>query len=155
MTSHTQAIRRTWPILCTITLLLVLTACASRGERTRQEKVLDDMAKAINASAGQLVSYTHAGGGLDGPRTLGIITLRRGDEATVAKAQIDAATAAGYQDPPAPPYSGRGGGYGFGGPSTLPMLSIETFAENTTTRLGGHIPPGMTEVIITLGYGMT
>ena len=150
MNSHRQANRKILAILAAITLLLAVSACTSRSERNNQDKALDDAAAAINAKAGKLVSYRHTGGGLDGPRTLGVLTLRAGSAVAVAEDQIKDAEAAGYQSRSSLPCGGRTGGCGFRAPSTLPTLSIETFAENTTTRTGMHIPPGMTLMIITL-----
>ena len=142
--------RKILAIFAAITLMLAVSACASRSERNNQDKALDDAAVAINAKAGKLVSYQHTGGGLDGPRTLGVLTLRAGSAVAVAEDQITDAEVAGYQNRSSLPCGGRTGGCGFKGPSTLPILSIETFAENTTTRTGMRIPPGITLMIITL-----
>ena len=142
--------RKIVAIFAAITLLLAVSACTSRSVRNNQDKALDDAAAAINAKAGKLVTYQHTGGGLDGPRTLGIITLRAGSAVAVAEAQIKDAEAAGYKNRSSLPCGGRTGSCGFKGPSTLPTLRIETFAENTTTPTGTHIPAGMTLMIITL-----
>lgn len=148
--SHPHANRKILAFFAAITLLLAVSACTSRSERNSQDKALDDAAAAINAKAGKLVSYQHTGGGLDGPRTLGIVTLRAGSAVAVAEGQIKDAEVASYQNRSSLPCGGRTGGCGFRGPSTLPTLSIETFAENTTTRTGMHIPAGMTGMIISL-----
>lgn len=150
MNSHMQANRKILAIFAALTLMLAVSACTSRSERNNQDKALDDAAAAINAKAGKLVTYQHTGGGLDGPRTLGVVTLRAGSAVAVAEDQIKDAEVAGYKNRSALPCGGRTGSCGFKGPSTLPTLRIETFAENTTTRTGMHIPPGMTLMIITL-----
>jgi len=130
--------------------MLGVSACTSTSERNNLDKALDDAAAAINAKAGKLVTYQHTGGGLDGPRTLLIITLRAGSAVAVAEDQVKDAEAAGYKNRSSPLCGGRTGECGFRGPSALPTLNIETFAENTTTRTGIHIPPGMTAMIISL-----
>ena len=150
MNSHMQANRKILAIFAALTLMLAVSACTSRSERNNLDKALDDAAAAINAKAGKLVSYQHTGGGLDGPRTLGVVTLRAGSAVAVAEDQVKDAEAAGYKSQSSPLCPGRTGECGFKGPSTLPTLNIETFAENTTTRTGMHIPPGMTLMIITL-----
>ena len=145
-----RANRKILAIFAAITLMLAVSACTSRSQRNNQDKALDDAAAAINAKAGKLVSYQHTGGGLDGPRTLGVVTLRAGSAVTVAEAQIKDAEVAGYKNRSPLPCGGRTGGCGFRRPTTLPTLSIETFAENTTTRTGMQIPPGMTGMIVSL-----
>ena len=137
-------------IFAALTLMLAVSACTSRSERNNLDKALDDAAAAINAKAGKLVTYQHTGGGLDGPRALLIITLRAGSAVAVAEDQIKDAEVAGYKNRSLLPCGGRTGGCGFREPSTLPTLGIETFAENTTTPTGMHIPAGMTGMIISL-----
>lgn len=115
------------------------------------DNALDAEAAPINAKTGTLVSYEHLGGGLDGPRTLGVITLRAGNAEEVAKAQIKDVEAAGFSaNHLFLPCGGQTGACSFLGQSTVTDVMIETVAANTTTRSGLEIPPGMTGVIISL-----
>ncbi len=77
-------------------VVVALTGCMSGIERRELDRDLDAAAVSINAKAGTLVSYEHTGGGLDGPRSLGVITLRAGSAEEVAKAQIKDVEAAGF-----------------------------------------------------------
>lgn len=140
---------RNWAFLAAGEFLAGLTGYTSGIAEL--DNALDAEAAPINAKTGTLVSYEHLGGGLDGPRTLGVITLRAGNAEEVAKAQIKDVEAAGFSaNHLFLPCGGQTGACSFLGQSTVTDVMIETVAANTTTRSGLEIPPGMTGVIISL-----
>ncbi len=108
------------------------------------------MAEQIGARNGVVLKDRFSGGkGLNGPLTLGIITLRDGSAADVAQAQIDAAVAAGYTDPPRPPCA-SGRGCGFVTTPGLPMVIIVTYAAGEVVPHHGVVPEGQTGVVVSL-----
>lgn len=132
-------------------VVVALSGCMSRAERRELDNALDAAAVRINAKAGTLVSYEHSGGGLDGPRTLGVGTLRVGSAEEVARTQIRDVEAAGFSAHYlALPCGGQTGACSFLGQATVTDVVIETVAEDTTTRTGERIPEGTTQVIISL-----
>jgi len=140
---------RNWAILAAGVLLAGLSACTPGVAEL--DRALDAEAARVNAKTGTLVSYEHTGGGLDGPRTLGVITLRAGNAEEVARAQIKAVEAAGFSaDYLHLPCGGKTGACSFYRQSRVTYVVIETVAESTATRSGLDIPLGMTGVIISL-----
>lgn len=140
---------RKWATIAAGVFLAGLSGCAAG--LAELDNALDAEAARINAKTGTLVSYQHSGGGLDGPRTLGVITLRAGTAEEVAQAQIMDVEAAGFSAHYLHlPCGGQTGGCSFRGQSTVTDVGFETVAENTTTRSGLKIPAGMTGVIISL-----
>jgi hypothetical protein len=115
------------------------------------DKQMSAIAAKMQASAGTLVKQAYAGGGLDGPRSLSVVTLRAGDDEEVSATAIGNTEAAGY-----PAQRNHG-------PCTtatksclimtpgLPSVSIETFPAGTTFRgISRTVPSGQTGVAITL-----
>jgi hypothetical protein len=124
----------------------------SRRARARRSALrrFAAIADRIGARDGKLVREI-VEGGLVVPDGIGIITIRPGRADEVARAQLQAAVAAGYTDPPAPPCDSARPCV-FTQPPQLPTLSVETIPEGSTIR-GTEIvvPSGHTGVVITLG----
>jgi hypothetical protein len=121
-----------------------------RRWRARQSARLSAVADRIGARSGVVLKDRFSGGkGLNGPLTLGVITLRDGSAVEVAQAQIDAAVAAGYLDPPKPPCP-SGHGCGFVTTPDLPMLIIVTYAAGQVIPHHGEVPAGCTGVVVSL-----
>lgn len=117
-----------------------------RRKIKRQRAYLSAVADRICARNGIVLKDEFSGGGLNGPLTLGVITLRNGENAEVLWAQIDAAVVAGY----APPQRRSANGAGFVRNPGLPMLTVETFAAGTVISHHGQVPPGQTGVVVSL-----
>ena len=119
-----------------------------RRRRARQRQRLSAVADAIGARNGVVLKDEFSGGqGLNGPLTLGVITLRTGSAAEVSRAQIDAAVAAGYTGSPEPPCDS---GCGFIHTPGLPMLFIKTYAAGKVIPHYGEVPSGQTGVGVSL-----
>ncbi len=119
-----------------------------RRKLKRQRVYLSAVADRIGARDGAVLKDEFSGGkGANGPLTLGIITLRKGDNVDVLRAQIDAAVAAGYAEPPTRRSSN---GAGFVRNPGLPMLILETFAAGTVVPHHGEVPAGQTGVVLSL-----
>lgn len=116
--------------------------------RRRQRRArLSAVADRIGARNGVVLKDAFSGGGANGPLTLGVITLRDGDPAEVLRAQIDAATAGGYTNPPK--YVAANG-CGFIDNPELPFLVVETYAAGKVIPLYGEVPAGRTGVVVSL-----
>ncbi|MGW3960122.1 hypothetical protein ACWED2_09880 [Amycolatopsis sp. NPDC005003] len=119
-----------------------------RRKLKRQRAYLSAVADRICARNGSVLKEEFSGGrGPNGPLTLGVITLRNGESAEVLRAQIDAAVAAGYAEPPR---RQAFNGAGFVRNPGLPMLTVETFAAGTVIPHHGQVPPGQTGVVVSL-----
>jgi hypothetical protein len=71
-----------------------------RRKLRRRRVYLSDVADRIGARNGVVLKDEFSGGkGANGPLTLGVITLRKGDNVNVLRSQIDAAVTAGYAEP--------------------------------------------------------
>lgn len=121
-----------------IGLAVPLTGCTNK----KLQSHFSDIASQIHARDGKVVIDHFGGGGADGPYTLGIVTIRQGDQGTVAQAQARAAEAVGY--------SARTGICEMGGciydpvpTKDLPRLDISTYPAGTTV-------PG-TKVVVPAG----
>lgn len=124
----------------------------SRKARERKAALerLSALADRIGARDGHVVREHRAGGPLVSD-SVSVITFRPGTPEAVARAQLDAAVAAGYTDPPAPPCASHHPCV-FTAPRDLPTLWIETFPAGTTIRgTNLTVPIGHTAVLITLG----
>jgi hypothetical protein len=117
--------------------------------KLRQHRAhLSAIADRIGARNGVVLKDAFSGGkGPNGPLTLGVITLRNGGNAEVLRAQIDAAVAAGYAEPPK---RRRTNGTGFVGNPGLPLLIIETYEAGQVIPLHGEVPAGRTGVVVSL-----
>ncbi|MFJ1764881.1 hypothetical protein ACIOD2_31460 [Amycolatopsis sp. NPDC088138] len=121
-----------------------------RRWRARQSAHLSVVAERIGARSGVVLKDRFSGGkGLNGPLTLGVITLRDGSAVEIAQAQIDAAVAAGYTDPPKPPCA-SGRGCGFVNTPGLPMVIIVTYSAGEVIPHHGAVPKGQTGVSVSL-----
>jgi hypothetical protein len=119
-----------------------------RRYRAQKHLALSALADNIDARSGVVLKDSFSGGkGLNGPLTLGVITLRNGLELDVAQAQIDAAVAAGYTNPPKPP---RSDGYFFTTTRDMPILVFVTYEAGTAIPLHGEVPAGQTGVSVSL-----
>ncbi|WP_318306967.1 hypothetical protein [Amycolatopsis solani] len=121
-----------------------------RRWRAQRSAHLSEVAEQIGARDGVVLKDRFSGGkGLNGPLTLGVITLRNGSAVEIAQAQIDAAVAAGYTDPPEPPCA-SGRGCGFVSTPGLPMVIIVTYEAGTVIPHHGEVPSGQTGVSVSL-----
>jgi hypothetical protein len=119
-----------------------------RRKLRRQRVYLLAVADRIGARNGVVLKDEFSGGkGANGPLTLGVITLRKGDNVDVLRAQIDAAVAAGYAEPPKRRSSN---GAGFVRNPGLPMLILETYAAGQVIPLHSEVPRGQTGVVVSL-----
>jgi hypothetical protein len=117
-------------------------------KRKRRRVYLSAVADRIGARDGAVLKDGFSGGkGANGPLTLGVITLRKGDDVDVLRSQIDAAVAAGYAEPPTHRSSN---GAGFVRNPGLPMLILETYAAGSVIPLHGEVPLGQTGVVVSL-----
>jgi hypothetical protein len=118
-----------------------------RRKLRRRRGYLSAVADRIGARDGVVLKDEFSGGkGANGPLTLGVITLRKGDDADVLRSQIDAAVAAGY----AAPRHRSSDGAGFVRNPGLPMLILETYAAGSVIPLHGEVPAGQTGVVVSL-----
>jgi hypothetical protein len=119
-----------------------------RRKLRRRRVYLSDVADRIGARDGVVLKDEFSGGkGANGPLTLGVITLRKGDNVNVLRSQIDAAVTAGYAEPQNRQSSN---GAGFVRNPGLPMLILETYAAGSVIPLHGEVPAGQTGVVVSL-----
>lgn len=109
------------------------------------------VADSIGAKEGTILKEEFTGGigFLSSPLSLAIVTLRPGQDDEVTLAQIDAAQAGGYTQPPKAPYK-RGRSRLFASQNELPQLSIETVSSGRSIGFFGVIPEGQTGIIVSL-----
>jgi hypothetical protein len=139
-------------VLASVVGVLMLSSCLGGSSHAKDDAKADlsTWAGKVAARDGKVVSETFGGGGLDGPYTLGVITLRDGDPMQVATAALQSAAAAGYQGSPQPPCL-EGRGCGFTASAANPGYSLETFSSGSTVRgTDITVPAGKTAVVVTL-----
>jgi hypothetical protein len=112
---------------------------------------LSAVAESVGAKEGTVLmeEFTGGIGFLSSPLSLAIVTLRSGQDDEVAQAQIDAARAAGYTQPPGLAVK-KGRRCLFPSQDGLPQLSIETVSSGERISSFGVVPTGQTGVVVSL-----